>query len=422
MQTLKLIASSLPPKAEPWFETININNSFSSNNASSSLSSNLSSSLTGNLCSNFNVTPNGHQNGSLNGNPNGNLNNNNPNLHGNGLSNNLTSSLSNQPTNGLTNSHLANNFSNNYFDYQGYNSSSNSSSIALNSDYDYNQQSLVTNLSESNLNSNVIPPFYPTFVQGVKEQQTSHPANGHRIDSLISSSNNLLNSNTLLSSNNSIGSNGSPYHQLDAPPINFQPHNHSHPQFNHHVQNNFLKTTNLPLENGYQSYRSPEQSSPSPCICPCSEEYRPYEQYEQHSKQSAKLGGLHLDCESDKAERRRSNNNRERIRVQKLNDGFEKLNKTCNKVTNKEEKLTKFEVLKAASGIISTLENQVVVSARIFFKACLQNLIVFSLLFRFQSKLKQASFSNHSKIQGWREPSNPHPKMEGWNEPSDPQI
>lgn len=310
------------------------------------MSSNFSAnsiSLSSNLCSNF--TPNTHQNGSLGSNLNSNTS-----LLTNGLSNGLASN---------------NNFGNSYYcDYQAYNSSSNSSSIALNSEYDYNQQNLVTNLSESNLNSNAIPPFYPTFSQGVKEPPANHQLNGHRIDSLIGSGS----TTNLLSSNSSVGSSGSLY-QLSAPSINLQPANHhAHSPFNH-VQNNFLVTPNLqPAENFEQPYRSPEQSN-SPYSYPLDtvEELK-YDAFPRQLARPIRAEAAvdHVDFGDPKREnRRRMNNNRERVRVHKMNERFLQLNQTCNKVNNKEERLTKYEVLKVASHIITDLETQVSVSSTV---------------------------------------------------------
>ena len=319
-----------------------INNSFSSN-----LSAN-STSLTGNLCSNFHTTPNGNLNGHLNSNLS-----NNPNGFTNGLNNNLSSSLSGYSANGLTNNNLGNNFSNSYYDYQAHNSSSNSSSIALSSEYDYNQQNLVTNLNESNLNSNVIPPFYQTFSQGVsvKGEQANHLANDYRIDSLVGGS------SSLICSNNSTGSNGSPY-QLDAPCINLQPANHS--QFDH-VQNNLLRT-NLPQEAFCEvPYRSPGQSS-SPYGGPFVNDELKYDTFPKQSVRSG-VTGSNLDVVKTES-RRKINNDRERVRVKRMNSGFDKLNETCNKVNNREERLTKVEVLKTAYCIITKLEAAVLVSSR----------------------------------------------------------
>lgn len=323
--------------------------------------------MTGNSCSNF-PTLNGYPNGSLNSNLN-----NSPNVFTNSLGNLNNNNLSNQPNNFLATSNLANNFSSNYcYDYPNYSPSSNSSSTAPNGEYDYSQQNLVTNSSETNLNSNLIPSYHSTFSQGVsfKDQQANHPTSDHRIDHLIG--NGLVGgtligtSNNLISSNNSISSNGSSY-QADAPCINIQPGNRSHPQLNH-VQNTFPRSTNLLQENCFDPYRSPGHSS-SPYSYHPQQQFNTIEelQYDQCPRQSIRSGVDSLDSDhsnqnGEQEMRKKMNNKRERVRVQKMNYGFEKLAQTCIEVTKKDEKLTKYLTLKRANSIISGLEGEVNVS------------------------------------------------------------
>ena len=312
---------------DAWYDG-SINNSFSSNNLSNNASSSISSNQSTNQSTNStNFSPNPLCS-TTNFNNANNLPSNLPNNLNN--NNNLNSNLTDLTQNNLT----ANNLSNSYYlnDYVAYNSSSNSSSIAPNNEYnDFNQQNLVPPNDP-----NLIPSFYPTF---------NRNANNNNKE-LNAFNNNLINNNNS-SINNSFN-----HHPSFNQPTNHSNNNHFNLVQNNH-NNHFARSpiTNLQQrqdDNNFQ-FLNVDQSN--------SQNYTFKENIKYEDLQSP-IG----DSNQKELVRREKNNIRERERVHKINNQFKDLERTCILVTGDDHKKSKQNVLECAVKIINNLEEQVLVS------------------------------------------------------------
>lgn len=291
-----------------------------------------------------------------------------------------------------------------YYDYQtGYNSSSNSSTLPLGNEFNVftNQQNLVSSVNDSK-----IPSFCEAFIQNEVENRdqslnyylnNNHNHNNHQTNHLnnhLTNHNNHLNnhlnnrlthhnnhlnnhltnhhnihhnstinnsisnsiSSTSSSNSTNLSMNQSINHYLN--PINQssidQPINN---QTNHNFnfQSSFARSNANPQDNGYQFLSTPEPHLTDCSINNFKENINKFDAFD--TKQLDQF-----DEPDKKVLKREINNDRERNRVRKMNEGFNNLGKICGLLLKEDAKMTKLAILEKSYMLINDLESKVMVS------------------------------------------------------------